>query len=237
MLFAADAAKAKPMAELVPKDAVVLLYRRYLRSSLRVPNTTIRHLLLAQIRTGFRRNRSVKSALAQRELIHNAHKDLGILEDERHSRTLYINRFGVVSCLEWEVRRTEWFIHPKGERWYQVLLALGFFFFFHAITHVQMVDDACPDITETVELMAAKMEVDDPADLWKLRQKQTTNHLEQLTLNRDLEARILETFSNVPHGASTPLPTMKAPTGTLRRTPAQLASESDKRSMTAKMFS
>eukprot|EP00760_Papus_ankaliazontas_P031511 PhM_4_TR5319/c0_g1_i2/m.81918 len=85
---------------MIPKSAVVHLYRRYLKAAIKVPNPTIRMLLLQQVRAGFRRHRFVVSGVAQRELINQAFKDLEIIEDERLSRTLFINRYGAISCLE-----------------------------------------------------------------------------------------------------------------------------------------
>ncbi len=205
------------MSELVPAEAVALLYRRYLKGAARVPNGTIRILLTQQIRSGFRRNRSIKSALAQRELIKQAHADLHILEDERHSRTLYINKFGVVSCLEWEVRRTEWHLSPRSLRSVQVLCFVTMLIAYRLLTASQMIDEACPDISETVELMAAKLEVDDTADLWGRREEDIKRHIGSVDRMRTLEGRILTNFQEAPQSyQTTPLPTLKNPTGSHR---------------------
>ena len=150
------------MAELVPPQAICLLYRRYIKAAVKVPNTTIRMLLVQQIKNGFRRNETIRSALAQRELIAQSHKDLSILEDERHLNTLYINRFGVVSCLEWEVRRTEWHIAPRGMNAYVALIVAGVFFFGTIVLNTKVAEDAAPEICRNVEGMALKLECDKP---------------------------------------------------------------------------
>lgn len=209
------------MAELVPSDAIILLYRRYLKASIRVPNTTIRMLLVQQIKNGFRRNQTVRSALAQRELIAQAQKDLAILEDDRHQRTLYINRFGVVSCLEWEVRRTEWHISPRGHNAYMAFFILAGYLVFHVLTHTRSVENAAPEISKSVDGMALRLEVDNPDDIWAKREERHRRSMEQLQAQRTLEHRILSTFEDAPRPRDAPLPHMQNPTGS-RRTEHQL---------------
>jgi hypothetical protein len=207
------AAKKKiEMAELVPPHAICLLYRRYMKSAIRVPNTTIRMLLVQQIKNGFRRNQTIRSALAQRELIAQAHKDLGILEDERHQRTLYINRFGVVSCLEWEVRRTEWHISPRGTHAYIALFIAATFLALHILTHTKVADDASPEIAKSVEQMALRLECDNPEDLWSQREARMAKSIESIQNQRTLEHRILATFKDAP----APLPHLQNPSGSIR---------------------
>lgn len=203
---------SSPTAELIPAAAVSMLYRRYLKASLKIPNTTIRHLLMQQIRSGFRRHQNLKSGLAQRELVAQAHQDLMILEDERHARTLFINKHGAVSCLEWEMRRNEYSISSRGLFGYQFFFTCAFAFFFHIYLHLQTVDEAEPEICKTVDFMAARMEVDDPKDLPALRQEQTLRSIDDMKRQRELEARILATFRDAPSFDATPLPSLKNPT-------------------------
>jgi hypothetical protein len=186
------------MAELVPSEAILLLYRRYLKASSRIPNGTIKLLLMQQIRNGFRKHRGVRSALAQRELVNQAHQDLMILEDDRHQRTLYINRFGMVSCMEWEVRRSEWHFTPRAERVYQFFMAGFIYFVVYVATHTQMVDSAHPDIAQTVDLMMVKMEADNPQQLLEKRERDAQLHLDAMGRRRSLEERILATFHEAP---------------------------------------
>lgn len=205
------------MAELVPSDAVLLLYRRYLKAAVRVPNGTIRMLLMQQVKNGFRRNIGVRSPLAQRELISASHKDLAILEDDRHQPTLYINRFGVVSCMEWECRRTEWHLSPKGDKIYKAFFLFATWLMTHIMTQTQFVEDAHPDIAKTVDMMAMKLECDNPDDLWQRREKQYAQMVEGIRRQRTLEDRILTTFHDAPEAVERmPLPTLANPTGSRR---------------------
>lgn len=202
-----------PSSQLVPSQVVACLYRRYLKAATKIPNATIRMLLLTQVRSGFRGQRLLTSAITQREIIEQAHKDLAILEDERHVRTLYINRFGNVSCMEWEMRKTEWHFTQKAQWFYTTFLSLGFAFFAYILINVRMVDDANPQIAKSVELMAAKMEVEDPRRLSELRARQVRNSLESKKRRDELELRILSTFQEVPEETSRDLqlPTLRNP--------------------------
>jgi len=202
------------MSELVPPQAICLLYRRYIKAAVRIPNTTIRMLLLQQIKNGFRRNQSIQSALAQRELIAQAHKDLAIIEDDRHQRTLYINRFGVVSCLEWEVRRTEWFLSPKGSHAYIGLIVCSLALMLHVVTHTKVAEDAAPHIAQQVDQMAMRLECDNPEDLWKQREEKMQRSITQLQNQRQLEHRILATFKDAPEQFV--LPTLTNASGSAR---------------------
>ena len=202
------------MSELVPPQAICLLYRRYIKAAVRIPNTTIRMLLLQQIKNGFRRNQSIQSALAQRELISQSHKDLAIIEDDRHQRTLYINRFGVVSCLEWEVRRTEWFLSPKGSNAYLALIFVSMSMIIHVITHTKVAEDAAPHISKQVDQMAMRLECENPDDLWKVREQNMANSVSALQHQRELEHRILATFKDAPEPVA--LPNMQNPSGSGR---------------------
>ncbi|CCW67702.1 unnamed protein product [Phytomonas sp. Hart1] len=186
------------MSALVPSDAVALLYRRYLKSANRIPNVTIRMLLIQQIRSGFRRNRTIRSAPAQRELISQAHKDLNILEDDRLSRTLYINRLGLVSCLDWEVRRTEYNFAPETHIIISVLLSFAFVLFAIMIFNSKRIEEYRPDIANMVDLMAMRLEGDSIEELKALRQQQVRNGLERLEHQLSLEQRVLATFHEAP---------------------------------------
>lgn len=223
--------KVNRMAELVPADAVLLIYRRYLKAASRIPNGTIKLLLLQQIRNGFRKQRGVRSAMAQRELINQAHQDLMILEDDRHTRTLYINRFGMVSCMEWEVRRTEWHISPRAEKVYQISFLMCTLFFGFLALNTQMVDNAHPDIAETVDLMMVRLEVDDPSELPVKRQREMALHLDARGRQQSLEERILSTFRDAPQDQPALSPTVRNPMASRRfqapeeRSPATVAPE------------
>jgi hypothetical protein len=201
------------MSALVPSDAVTLLYRRYLKAANRIPNVTIRMLLLQQVRSGFRRNRSISSASAQRELINQAHKDLAVLEDDRLSRTLYINRLGLVSCLDWEVRRTEYNYRPETQSFLAAFLFCGFVFLAIAIVHTERLEEKRPDIAQMVDYMAMRLEADSVEELRKVRDRQMRNVLEQRQFQVSLEQRVLATFNDAPY---VPAPSLQNPDGSLR---------------------
>lgn len=206
-------------SELIPGEVVLLMYRRYLKSAIKVPNQVIRSLLLQQVRKGFRQHMHMRSALAQRECIAQAQKDLQILEDERHARTLYINRFGAVSCLEWELRRTEWYISPTGQRVFFVFAGFMFAFFGYIMIFTQRVEEFAPDIAQTVDLMAMKLEVDNPQQLWEKRERDTNRQIETAFRVRTLEERILSTFENAPNPQLPDQPTLQNPNGSIRNLP------------------
>nr|CAJ2479110.1 unnamed protein product [Leishmania braziliensis] len=201
------------MSALVPRDAVALLYRRYLKATNRIPNVTIRMLLLQQIRTGFRRNRSITSVSAQRELINQAHKDLTVLEDDRLSRTLYINRLGLVSCLDWEVRRTEYNFRPETQSYLAAFLICGFTFLFIVFLYTENLETQRPDIAQMVDYMAMRLEAESPEELKEIRERQIRNSLEQRQHQVSLEQRVLATFYNSPN---VPPPSLRNPEGSLR---------------------
>lgn len=190
------------MSALVPSEAVALLYRRYLKAANSVPNVTIRMLLLQQIRSGFYRHRSITSASAQRELIKQAHKDLQILEDERLSRTLFINRLGIVSCLDWEVRRTEYNFTPGAQIFMTVFLTLGFLGLGTLWWNAERIEKKRPDVAEMVDTMAMRLEANSVFDLKKLRGRQEYNVLEREREQARLEQRVLETFYDAPRVAA-----------------------------------
>lgn len=198
------------MSALVPSDAVALLYRRYLKAANRIPNVTIRMLLLQQVRSGFRRNRGITSASAQRELVNQAHKDLAVLEDDRLSRTLYINRLGLVSCLDWEVRRTEYNFRPETQSYMAVFLFLGFGFLVAVFMHVERIEKQHPDIAEMVDYMEMRLEAESPEELREVRERQARNALEQRQNQISLEQRVLATFHNAPYVAA---PSLRNPEG------------------------
>lgn len=206
-------ARIDVMSALVPSDAVTLLYRRYLKAANRIPNVTIRMLLLQQIRSGFRRNRSITSASAQRELVNQAHKDLAVLEDERLSRTLYINRLGLVSCLDWEVRRTEYNFRPETQSYLTVFLLCGFVFLVIVFLHTEKLETKRPDIAQMVDYMAMRLEADSPEELREVRDRQMRNALEQRQFQVSLEQRILATFNDAPNVAA---PSLQNPDGSQR---------------------
>lgn len=186
------------MSALVPSDAVTLLYRRYLKAANRIPNVTIRMLLLQQVRAGFRRNSNITSASAQRELINQAHKDLMVLEDDRLSRTLFINRLGMVSCLDWEVRRTEYNFSQESEYVIGFLLLCGFIFLGILAMKSERIENKRPDIAKMVDLMAMRLEADTPEELAAIRERQARNMLETRQHQLSLEDRVLATFYEAP---------------------------------------
>ena len=209
-------------SELIPSEVVLLLYRRYLKASVLVPNQVIRTLLLQQVRKGFRQHQHMRSALAQRECIAQAQKDLQILEDERHAKTLYINRFGVVSCLEWELRRTEWHISPMGQRIFSVFASVCFAAILYIMINTKTVEEYAPDIAKTVDMMAMKLEVDNPEELWAKREQDMLRQIETQHRVRSLEERILTTFKDAPEAAYLPQqPTLQNPSGSLRYVPTE----------------
>lgn len=202
------------MSALVPSDAVTLLYRRYLKAANRIPNVTIRMLLLQQVRSGFRRNRSISSPSAQRELVNQAHKDLAVLEDDRLSRTLYINRLGLVSCLDWEVRRTEYNFRPETQSYLAVYLFIGFLVLVVVATHTESLETKRPDIAKMVDYMAMRLEAESPAELRELRNEQMRNSLEQRQFQLSLEQRVLATFHDAPNVV---VPSLRNPDGSARQ--------------------
>lgn len=207
-------------SELIPGEVVLLMYRRYLKAAVKVPNQVIRSLLLQQVRKGFRQHMHMRSALAQRECIAQAQKDLQLLEDERHAKTLYINRFGAVSCLEWELRRTEWYVSPTGQKVFFVFAGIMFSFFFYLAIFTQRVEEYAPDITQTVDLMAMKLEVDNPQQLWEKRERDMQRQIETAFRVRSLEERILSNFENAPYKDLPDQPTLQNPNGSIRNLPA-----------------
>ncbi|RNF27304.1 uncharacterized protein Tco025E_00496 [Trypanosoma conorhini] len=203
------------MSALLPAEAVTLLYRRYLKSANRIPNVTIRMLLLQQIRSGFRRNKGITSPSAQRELISQAHKDLQVLEDERLSRTLYINRLGLVSCLDWEVRRTEYNFTPETQYFLSVYLIIGFLFIAVVVTSVKPLEARQPEINALVGAMAMRLEAESPEQLRKVREEQIRSGLESQAHQMSLEQRVLATFHEAPKVKVLP-PSLQNPNGALR---------------------
>lgn len=201
------------MSALVPSEAVTLLYRRYLKAANRIPNVTIRMLLLQQIRSGFRRNRGITSPSAQRELVSQAHKDLMILEDDRLSRTLYINRLGLVSCLDWEVRRTEFNFRPETQTYMAVFLVCGFGFLLTIFLNSERVEKRRPDIAEMVDYMAMRLEADSQDEMQQLREQQIRTMLDRRQHQVSLEQRVLATFYDAPN---VPAPSLRNPDGSLR---------------------
>ena len=208
------------MSELLPREAICLLYRRYLRGAMKCHNTTIKLLLIQQIRNGFRRNQNIRSAAVQRELIEQANRDLMILEDERHNRTLYINRFGAVSCLEWETRRTEWHFAEYG------FIGIQIWCFFMLMICLQMaytatrVENLNPDIAKCVDMMTMKLETDNVEDYFKKKDAEMKRHIEQVQATRNLEHRILATFKDAPDDPSNwrgNQPSLTNPTANLAR--------------------
>ncbi|KAG8341920.1 putative Complex 1 protein (LYR family) [Trypanosoma vivax] len=204
------------MSALLPRQAVALLYRRYLKAANSIPNVTIRMLLLQQIRSGFRRNRNIASPSAQRELINQAHKDLQVLEDERLSRTLYINRLGLVSCLDWEVRRTEYNFAPESQHFIIAFLIIGFSFIGYIIMNAKPVEVRHPEISAMVGAMAMQLEASSPEELSKIREQQVRSALERQQHRLSLEHRILATFHDAPKVNISP-PSLRHPYGVVSR--------------------
>ncbi|CBH18612.1 NADH-ubiquinone oxidoreductase complex I subunit, putative [Trypanosoma equiperdum] len=200
------------MSALLPREAVALLYRRYLKAANSIPNVTIRMLLLQQIRSGFRRNRGITSPSAQRELINQAHKDLQVLEDERLSRTLYINRLGLVSCLDWEVRRTEYNFTPESQNFIAAFLMLGFMLIAVVAMNAKPIEVRHPDISEMVGAMAMRLEANSPEELRQIRERQIRTGLERQQHRLSLEHRVLATFHDAP-GVRLEPPSLRNPYG------------------------
>lgn len=202
------------MSALLPPEAVALLYRRYLKAANRIPNVTIRMLLLQQVRSGFRRNQGVTSPSAQRELVNQAHKDLQVLEDDRLSRTLYINRLGLVSCLDWEVRRTEYNFTPETQHFLSAFLFLGFLFIAALVMSARPLESRHPDISAMVGAMAMRLEASSPEELRLIREKQIRSGLERREHQMSLEHRVLATFHEAPSPKMLP-PSLHNPNGAL----------------------
>lgn len=202
------------MSTLVPSEAIALLYRRYLKAANRIPNVTIRMLLLQQIRFGFKRHQTLSNVSAQRELLKQAHKDLNILEDERLSRTLYINKLGLVSCLDWEVRRTEYNVSPKARYSLYLYIAIGFSFLLFVFLNAERTDKASPEIAQLVRGMAMRLEADTPEELVAIRERQVMSGIERKVGRLALEDRILSSFYDAPKIKA---PTLRDLDGTGRR--------------------
>lgn len=196
------------MSALVPSEAVSLLYRRYLKSANQIPNVTIRMLLIQQIRFGFRRYQGVSSAAAQRELIRQAHKDLQVLEDERLSRTLYINKLGLVSCLDWEIRRTEYHFSAKSRGALAAYMIIMTAILVTIVTNAQLSGTAHPEVSKMVGAMAMRLEGETPEEVNALREQQVLWGLERKRNRLNLEDRILSTFHDSP---SVGLPSFRNP--------------------------
>jgi hypothetical protein len=203
------------MSALLPQEAVCLVYRRYLKATNKIPNVTIRMLLLQQIRFGFRRNQTLVSPAAQRELVRQAHKDLGILEDERLSRTLYINKLGMVSCLDWEVRRTEFHMNPRLIGILNILFAVFFSIVAMLALSLEPVASAHPEINQMVSAMALRLEGETYEDVQALREQQYLGTVERQQHRVSLEGRILSTFYDAPTYAQQP--SLRYPDGVVRR--------------------
>lgn len=189
------------MSALVPSDAVALLYRRYLKAANTIPNVTLRMLLLQQIRSGFARNMTICSPAAQHELVEQAHKDLQILEDERLARTLYINRLGLVSCLDWEVRRTEYHFRPQVKYAVIAFLSVWYVFFFMVFFYSKKIDKAHPDIASMVDSMRMRLEAGSAEEMHEMLKLRAQNNAAQHQQRVDLEERIFASFYNVPRSA------------------------------------
>jgi hypothetical protein len=172
-------------------------------------------LLLQQIRFGFRRNQTLVSPAAQRELVRQAHKDLGILEDERLSRTLYINKLGMVSCLDWEVRRTEFHMNPRLIGILNILFAVFFSIVAMLALSLEPVASAHPEINQMVSAMALRLEGETYEDVQALREQQYLGTVERQQHRVSLEGRILSTFYDAPTYAQQP--SLRYPDGVVRR--------------------
>lgn len=203
------------MTSLLPPEAVCLVYRRYLKSANKIPNVTIRMLLLQQIRYGFRRHQALANPQAQIELVKQAHKDLAVLEDDRLSRTLYINKLGMVSCLDWEVRRTEYHMSPRVKSFMTIFLGTGFMCMFILVANARQVEDSSPEIARMVEAMALRLEADSPEEILKIRERQVMTGIERKRHRINLEDRILSTFNDAPN-ANIQQPTLRYPDGIVR---------------------
>ena len=186
------------MSALIPAPAVCIVYRRYLKSATKIPNSTIRLLLIQQIRAGFRRNTSVFTPEAQRELINQSFKDLHILEDERLSRTLFINRVGMVSSIDWEVRRVQY--NFSEDTMLPVMLVTWLFMgmMIYAFLTAQRLENTYPELNDLVFGMRLRLEGSNPEEIVQKREKDVRNQLEQRRTRDELECRILSNFQNIP---------------------------------------
>jgi hypothetical protein len=195
------------MSALLPNQAVVLLYRRYLKASNKVTNATIRLLLINQVRLGFRRSKGVADPTIQRELVNQAHKDLQILEDERLSRTLFINKLGMVSCLDWEVRRTEYHFSPKIKMVINGGAVIVLFTLIAMCFSASTAEETSPDWIRAVDAMAARLEGNSPEEVLRRRKERYERVVEGHQRGLTLEERILATFD----GAPAPPPSIRNP--------------------------
>lgn len=187
------------MSALVPPPAVCTLYRRYLKSANNITNITIRMMLLQQVRNSFRRHSNVRSAAAQRELIVQAHKDLNILEDKRLQRSLYINRLGMVSCIDWESRRTEFHLDPKIAPYIIAVLSCILFLFHLIPFFTYTVEDKFPKEAKAVSLMHSRVHGGTVEEAEKAERNRIEGMLSTSQRQRELQRRILSTFDDAPH--------------------------------------
>jgi hypothetical protein len=199
---------------LVPAPVVANVYRRYLKSISKIPNVTIRMLLLQQVRTGFRRNAGLFNPLAQRDLLSQAQKDLQILEDSRLQRTLYITKFGSVSCIDWELRRTEYHFSPKSRFAMLAFIIFGYSVIASLLWRAQKMEDAFPDIAKVVDTMALQLEADSEEEALQNRVKQVKATIETLNRQMELEESILSTFHGAPQKGM--LPSLQNPAASRR---------------------
>ena len=188
------------MSALVPADAVCMLYRRYLKSANNITNITMRMMLTQQIRNSFRRHSNVRSAAAQRELIVQAHKDLAILEDSRLQRSLYINRLGMVSCIDWESRHTEFHLDPSIMQLLFCVLAVIFLGFNALPFFAERPEDLMPDSARAVDMMIARAHgSEDLAAYAEKERERIEGMLSTSQRQRALQRSIFTTFEDSPH--------------------------------------
>ena len=175
-----------------------MLYRRYLKAANQIHNITIRMLLVQQVRQSFRRHASVKAATAQRELILQAHKDLAVLEDDRLQKTLFINKIGMVSCLDWEHRRTEFHFDPRGEKYLWALLWGVAMLVATIFLGMKPLETVNPSAADAVDILAQKLHASSPEEYRKQEEARIRGMLGTSRRQADLQHRILTSFDGAP---------------------------------------
>ena len=175
-----------------------MLYRRYLKAANQINNVTIRLLLVQQVRQSFRRHATVKAPTAQRELILQAHKDLAVLEDDRLQKTLFINKIGMVSCLDWEHRRTEYHFDPRGEKYLWGLLWVLAGLLVTIFLGMKPLREANPAAAEAVDVLAAKLHASSPEEYQQQEEARIRGMLSTSRRQADLQNRILTSFEGAP---------------------------------------
>lgn len=196
---------------LIPASAVCLLYRRYLKASARIPNATVRMLLLSQVRSEFRSKADITTVNAQRELVSKAMSDLNVLEDERLAKTLFINETGAVSCIDWEMRRTQEGIEieRKGINMLLIMVVIGAAILAEAMSTMQTPTQKYPKIANVVDAMAQRLEGSTPEEVREKRERAVLETRGMMHGRAELQDRIYRTFDRAPLHYEPQLPKFK----------------------------